>query len=150
MQRRVVWVVWPLALALMGCGGDGDTGQRASPTTTTLETHSISGSVTIRADPLDTETDGVVILGDTCSGTSGYDDLEEGAQVVVTDEANKVIGNSSLQEGNPSGDDCIFRFVVPLVPRAKFYGIEVSHRGKVTYSHDNLVSQNWTVDLSID
>jgi hypothetical protein len=134
-------------MALAACGGNDDSQQ--AQTTTTAPSHNLSGSVTI-TESLDLDTETVLELdGGSCTGTGGYDDLEQGAEVVVTDEANKIIGTSSLGEGRISGSDCIFRFVVSNLPRAKFYGVEVSHRGKVTNSYDELVTQRWTVDLSI-
>jgi hypothetical protein len=69
--------------------------------------------------------------------------------VVINDETNKVIGTSQLGDGSYTGDDCIFRFVVSNLPRAKFYKVEVSHRGQLTYSLDDLASKNWQLDLAI-
>ncbi len=42
-----------------------------------------------------------------------------------------------------------FTFTVPNLPDAGSYSVEVSHRGKLTYTKEQLDSNNWTVALSI-
>lgn len=38
---------------------------------------------------------------------------------------------------------------LPNVPDAKFYRVEVSHRGEVTFEHDQLKRNGWLVFLSV-
>lgn len=88
----------------------------------------VAGTVTI-TDNID---------GDSiCQGKDGFDDIREGTIVVIHDPANKVIATGSLRRGKGESDfptTCQFAFTVPDVPRQKFYGIEVSHRGVVTFT----------------
>jgi hypothetical protein len=35
------------------------------------------------------------------------------------------------------------------LPKTDFYKVEVSHRGALTYSYDDMKSQNWTVGLKL-
>lgn len=82
---------------------------------------------------------GVLNLDDVhCGGMGGYDDIAAGAQVKVTDAAGKTVGVGVLGGGIMSGSGptrtCEFGFQVPGVrPGAGFYGVEVAHRGVVSY-----------------
>jgi hypothetical protein len=133
-------------LALCTCGGkDSDT--QAAATTTTQERYSISGTFALngtQGEEYETESN-----GDLCYGTGGYDDIQEGAAVTVTSETSTVIGTGGLEQSNYTGAGCEFLFTVPNLPRAKFYRIEISHRGQVNFSYDDLEKQNWYVRLDI-
>ena len=97
--------------------------------------------------------DGVFHSGNKCHGTGGYDDLQQGASVTVKNEAGSIIATTSLDDGvsDPAYPTvaCDFSFVVPNVPDAKFYTVEVSHRGALTYSKDQLTANGWKVEASI-
>jgi hypothetical protein len=75
-----------------------------------------------------------------CQGDGGYDDIAQGASVTVYDAAGTVVATGSLGEGKRAtpGDtttSCVFPVTVLKVPGgSKFYGVEVTHRGKVTVS----------------
>lgn len=74
-----------------------------------------------------------------CAGRDGYDDIAAGAQVVITDAAGAVVGVGKLDGGQVSNLHCVFDFVIPGVPDGKpFYGVEVTHRGRVQYSRADL------------
>jgi hypothetical protein len=147
MRRLIVLAVAAVMAAGCGQGSKGSTATTAQATTTTLPT--ISGTAELHS------ADGVLELDDgTCTGTSGYDDLTEGASVTLRDEHGTTIGTSALGPGTLSGAGlskvCTFPFTITDVPTsAKFYAVEVSHRGAVTYSHDQLAQQGWTVGLTI-
>jgi hypothetical protein len=132
-------------LALAGCGG-GDGGNRAAATTTTQQTYVIGGTFTLVGtageDYLEAE-------GAGCFGYGGYDDVEAGLQVVVSNEANTVIGNGTLSSGEVTGDGCKFTFQVQSVPVAKFYNIEVGRRGKLSYSFDEMRAASWGVSFTL-
>jgi len=71
-----------------------------------------------------------------------------------SDAAGVVIASSSLLFGtiveDPTfGDDCKFKFVVKNVPPTDFYRIEVSHRGQLTFTHDEFEARGWTVDFEL-
>jgi hypothetical protein len=93
---------------------------------------SVTGSVTITSS-----IDG----GKTCQGVDGYDDIHGGASVVIHDSAGKVVATGALDDGVGTelatadiAVTCRFDFTVRDVPRQKFYGVEVSHRGTVTFN----------------
>jgi hypothetical protein len=71
--------------------------------------------------------------GRQCEGSGGYSDISEGASVTVTDATGKVVATGSLGVGRKDVLGCVFPFSVTGVPKSKFYGVEVSHRGIVTF-----------------
>lgn len=62
-------------------------------------------------------------------------------------ENGVVIGTGQL--AYRSGKGCVWSLMVPNVPDAKFYQVEVSHRGAASYSRSDLDKANWTIALSI-
>lgn len=107
-----------LAWGLSSSGSD-------APTTFTLR-----GAMTLTGDNVPT--------GDTnedCTGYSGYEDITKGAGVTVYDSSGRVVASGALGTGKPKSAACVFPVTVPDVPGgAKFYQVEVSHRGKITVS----------------
>ncbi|MBX3070855.1 MAG: hypothetical protein KF883_10185 [Thermomicrobiales bacterium] len=109
--------------------------------------HTLTGTFLLYGGP-----DGIdLIYGpgkQTCIGEGGYADIHEGASVRVTNEAGVVIAVGSLGAGeSPSLWQCQFAFEVSKVPQAAFYTIEVSHRGGLTYSWEELEHADWQVEL---
>ena len=74
------------------------------------------------------------LIGEPCGGgTGGYSDIREGASVTVRNEKGEILATGGLQEGFGVGEHaCLFGFAVGKVPKAKFYSVEVSHRGAIT------------------
>jgi hypothetical protein len=134
-----------LLLAVVGglaaCSGGGG---EAVPTTT-QERHVITGTFTLQG----TEGDDFVDIGDSCSGTGGYDDVEPGLQVTVSDQAGTVIGNGALGDGETISEGCQFRFELNSVPLATFYRVEVGRRGQLSYSLDQMKQASWSVELTL-
>jgi hypothetical protein len=120
-----------LAIALAGrSGGPAPMAASSAPRTNAAATLTISGSLLLRD---------VKSAANNCVGTGGYDDIVEGAQVVVTDGANAVVGVSRLLAATKSGIECEYGFTVSDVPAGRgSYAVEVSHRGKVTFKEDDL------------
>jgi hypothetical protein len=83
----------------------------------------------------------------TCSAglRGGYDDISAGTQVTVTDEGGTLIGTGQLTGGKLSMSGCRFTYRITTVPEARFYKIEVSHRGGLTYSFDEMTNQDWKI-----
>lgn len=78
-------------------------------------------------------------LNARCFGKNGYDDIHEGAQVVVTDSTGATVAVGKLGRGEYTGGTCTLPFTIDGVPEGSdFYGIEVAHRGELTYSRDDL------------
>lgn len=172
-KKRTISPVWLVVGTVLIAGAviafvatrDGaDTAPAASPTP---KTQSLSGSMTLFSD-----TGGVVVngfpsnpdqaLGRQCWGSSGYDDIDAGADVTVTDESGTVIAVGALgpgevvsfRAGNFLTDfedavRCEFEFMINDVPDAKFYGVEVSDRGELRYSRDELEANAWVIGLQL-
>lgn len=89
--------------------------------------------------------------GAACVPDDGYEDIAQGAQVVVRDGSHKTIAVGRLGLGvnaADGGSSCTFTFSVK-VPDASFYAISVSHRGSVSYSRSELARRRWTIALSL-
>jgi hypothetical protein len=143
--RRVAVLISMFAFALAGCRGN-DAKEQPQATSTTEERHSLSGTFLLNGTKGEEFLEGEA---GSCSGTSGYDDIEDGAQVTVTNEANTVIGTGYLERSENIDLACRFYFTVPNLPVAKFYSIEVSHRGQVRYSYEQMQGENWNVSLDL-
>lgn len=122
----------------------------AEPAPSPLPDHIIRGQLRLPGGNTTVDEDGAPCW------SGRYDDIEEGAQVVVTDESGETIGVGKLQEGFvevPKGfdfaaRDCVFKFVVRGVPRDReFYGIEVTHRGVVQIPAPQITEY---VELTLD
>ncbi len=103
----------------------------------------------------------------SCSGSKGYSDLKEEAQVTVKDDQSAIIGVGQLTSGTGvmgtdrrSGDGfdtrlsvyyaaCEFSFTVSGLPHRPFYTVSSGTRGGVTYTFDDLELKNWSVTLTI-
>lgn len=73
--------------------------------------------------------------GAGCRGNGGYRDIGPGVSVVVTGKAGNTIAIGELGSGEVLGGTCTFPFTVADVPAGEdFYGIEVSHRGRLQYT----------------
>ena len=74
----------------------------------------------------------------SCTGSGGFSDIHVGAQVVVTDAAGAVIAVTELGEGVVLDKECFFGFRAVAVPLGRgFYGVEVTHRGRVQFSESD-------------
>lgn len=126
-----------------GDGGSGGKGQTPGRGFTGVKSSTIAltGSMTL----YDTD---VRSYGSGCGGTGGYSDIAEGASVTIYDDAGKIVGTGHL--GNSTiigGVSCEFAFSVDVPDGKPFYQVEVTHRGKVTYSAADVKAGN--VQLSL-
>lgn len=97
---------------------------------------------------LDLSTDSFRYSG-SCHGSGGYEDIDQGTAVTVYDAKGVVIGTGRLDAGRGGHflEDCTFPFEVSDLPSAKFYQVEVSHRGKVTYSRQDVIFRKVNMSL---
>lgn len=103
-------------------------------------THVLVGSLSLK--------DGFVEGSDGCEGDGGYDDIREGAQVVVRSQG-KTIATTDLGSGRRVDGACAFLFLVSELPDAEFYSVEVSHRGGLEYSRDQMEATDWEPTISL-
>ena len=127
--------IWIAAVALIALGCSAPIQEPTQPAT-----FDVTGTFTISRVMLDG------IDGDRCNGSDGYDDIETGTQVKVSDASGKIIGLGALKAGlardtHPDWrgtDKCVFDFEVKAIPEdsGSIYGVEVSHRGVVQFTRD--------------
>lgn len=138
-------------LALVAaCSTPAATTTTAAPTTTTLATETIAGTFTLTNPQVRPPTE-------PCVGEEGFDDIQEGAQVVIRDGDGTTIANSALGPGEATSDStgpgslwyCVFAFSVEVPAGEPFYSVEVSHRGEVTYSAEEMEAADWVVSLEL-
>lgn len=89
MKKIATVVALGMSLCATGCGGDGKIDVKGEVTIAD-RIGSNGGIAADSPDPVD---------GGSCYGTGGYDDIAAGADVVVHDSGNIVIGSSTLGSG---------------------------------------------------
>lgn len=164
MRLRIALTL--LTALSVGCGSDSDGATEAAAT------ESVSGSFTVTGtwDSIAVMSpDGTVTsladstyvtqMGEWCQGTGGYDDIQEGAQVVIKNAEGKTLAFGSLEPGEISGmppDDlaedgwsCTLPFTVSGLPTVDTYAVTLGSRGEILYSHEDMVANDWTVELSL-
>src|SRR3954447_1267898 len=106
--------------------------------------------------------DSAVFVGKVCQGAGGYTDLVEGTPVVVRDGGGQVIGSGRFSAGKGAGGvrsgatgasgapaACVFAFTVKHVPDADTYSFQMSHRGEVVYTREELEDNNWKIGAAL-
>jgi hypothetical protein len=150
-----------LLIALSACTGKPVAVQpKPEPTPST---QAIAGSLTVLAQfnsptywAVDQDRTGAECGGNDSipnDQSKGYGDVDEGAQVLVKNEAGSLIATGNLGVGKvePVGryGGCVFPFSILNVPIAKFYTIEVGDRKGVTYSAQQMKDANWTIGITL-
>ncbi len=106
--------------------------------------HTLTGSIALY------DANNPFFPGPNCGGTDGYSDLAPGGQVTVRDQNATIIAVGVITDSvTTTMYSCSLNFVVKDVPEAKFYTIEVTHRGPLSYTYAELVASDWTLSLSI-
>lgn len=128
-SRRGAVVIGAVALAVAGAGLG--VALASSPSTVTLH----GGMAIMPASDSYEFGENFSVTGKSCEGTGGYSDLAPGASVTIHDASGKVIATGTLGKGvGASGIGCILQWRISNVPKSNFYGVEISHRGTVTFS----------------
>jgi hypothetical protein len=134
--RWVLPVVSGLAvLLLLAAGGViAYLALRPAAASSTASTMAVTGTVDVN-DGADGRH-----YGQPCTTVGGYQDIAEGAAVVVSDSAGKTVALGRLGPGKGvlGNNDCGFSFTVNVPAGLGFYGIEVSHRGRIQYTEADL------------
>jgi hypothetical protein len=76
---------------------------------------------------------GYTSVGNTCSGSGGYQDISAGVAVTIGDQTGKTLAVTSLQPGVFGGGGCQFTFSAK-VASATAYTVTISHRGTQTFT----------------
>lgn len=139
-KKMLIMVV--AATAIGGCANQVAAATKGSHTTPAATTHTVSGTVTL-SDP------NTAAAG--CIGLGGYSDISAGAQVTVTNQSQTVLGSTGLGAGVPdaTSTSCVYPFSFSDIPKASFYGLTLTHRGTLQYSYQDMVTNDWTVSLTL-
>lgn len=100
-------------------------------------------TMTVRGSLSVTDIDGGGWTGTTqCLLGSGYEDIVPGGQVTVTGDDGKTLAVGSLGQGKVAGIfTCTLPFTIRGVPTGeKFYRVEVTHRGAVVETEQQMRS----------
>lgn len=143
---------WPLLAALAAvavllvAGGTAGalylTRSRPSASAPTDQTLIVTGDLILT--PSDLSGALAIHQGQPCADRGGYADIQGGVSVVVYGPADEAVALGQLSEGFGNVGDfdsptCRFTFAIRDVPAGlKFYSVEVSHRGKLHYSEEQL------------
>ena len=141
-----------LGLLAGACGGQGAATSTISQDTTTTSTLVVlTGTVDLAIGGFggDRET--------LCWGHEGYDDIQEGANVVALDGEGNTLGVTDLGGGEyytpPDGEwfetTCRFSFEVELVSEAPFYTVEIAGQEGPTFKQDDLEADDWHIELTL-
>lgn len=139
------------AITLGGCAAQGSSSSTPTPTPTP-ESFQALGTITVPMDlgatlPLQ---DGKPTIGNPCIPKSGYSDIDEGTQVVVSNASGEKIALGSLDEGTlangPSGTAflnsvCQFAFTVSDIPEeGKIFSVHIGNeaRGEESFTATDL------------
>lgn len=85
--------------------------------------------------------------GGSCVTYGGYDDIAEGTAVTVRDSTGAIVGVGSLGAGQGSAYGCSFPFTVTDVPDSDFYTVEISHRGAMTFTAEDIRTSELQLSL---
>jgi hypothetical protein len=87
--------------------------------------------------------------GTGCQGTGGYSDIGPGTQVTLKDQSGTILAAGPL--GTPTNSyPCTWTAFLEQVPMDRqFYSLEVSHRGQITKSLQELQSTGYAFDVSL-
>jgi hypothetical protein len=110
------------------------------------ETHTVTGEISLHGSGSTYLSD-----GETCSGTGGYSDLDQGTQVTLHNGKGESLANSALESGiyDSSTRACVFSYSLSAVPKDTFYRLEVSHRGVLEYSYAEMQDNGWEIHSTI-
>ncbi|AOW92987.1 hypothetical protein BFN03_10830 [Rhodococcus sp. WMMA185] len=72
-----------------------------------------------------------------CEGDGGYSDIYPGRDILVYGVDESLIAKGEFVSSDKTGSTCSMHFAVEDVPRGEqFYQLEISDRGRMTYSED--------------
>ena len=93
---------------------------------------------------------------DDCAGAANYVDIYRTAVIVVTNEKGKPMWRGSITFSSGTDafkgflDQCVFRFNVPAVHRAKGYYLLVARQAPLFLSSAFIVASNYKVRLQLN
>lgn len=125
-----------LVVGMAACGSPTPVKSGRSPSSAAPLTFTVSGEILVQFDSAALEQDPNRKVGGPCVADSGFDDIRDGGDVIVTDPSGKTIGLGNLEPGQLTQDTkdsltgwCGYSFALNDVPTGfHFYGIKVGKR----------------------
>lgn len=121
-----------VAIALVSACSSAAPNDDASPSGASSQSGiTATGFIAVRSKGLDAEER---FDGGPCTALSGYEDIAQGADVVVRDSEGKTVALGALRGGSLTGVEqvdifCRFGFAIPDIPAGQgFYTFEVGNR----------------------
>jgi hypothetical protein len=97
------------------------------------EPFTVTGTLQLNGDGSITTSD--LPMGFACGGIRGYGDIGPGSAVTITDESGTLLAKGAIENSRGDKTSCMLTFKVFDVPSgAKFYKLEISHRGDMSYT----------------
>lgn len=145
MSIRFVPIALMVAGMATGCASDTD-GEARAPGES--ETMTVSGTITVLSEGAgDVWGEPEDYNGEPCEPDDGFDDINDGAQVVVYDKDGTKVGLGAVGEGVTIYDsregsgarkwpfECVLPFTVTDVPKSEgIYSLEIGSRGQVEFT----------------
>ncbi len=105
-----------------------------------LETVTVKGSFTLQDTSPSAYSTPITVSGSSCSGSGGYDDIDQGTQVTVKNGKGDILTTTSLGSGEGGRYLCTFPFSFEITEGEDRYVVSVSRRGEMGYSFADLKS----------
>jgi hypothetical protein len=97
------------------------------------EPFTVTGTLQLNGDGSITTSD--LPMGFACAGIRGYGDIGPGSAVTITDESGTLLAKGAIENSRGDKTSCMLTFkVFDVPPGAKFYKLEISHRGDMSYT----------------
>lgn len=81
----------------------------------------------------------------SCEGSSGYNDISAGAEVVISSDSGRTLRIVYLSEGAPKATGCVFYFTAAIPDKYAYYGVTVTHRGTVKFTRSEMRAPKLTI-----
>lgn len=112
-----------------------------------LEIATITGTFTLIDDDPNLYNPAIATAGSSCSGSSGYSDIDAGTQVEVKNGAGDILVTTQLGDGSGTSYQCTFPFSFEITEGEDRYVISVTRRGEISYSFTQLKDDGVTLSL---
>jgi hypothetical protein len=77
-------------------------------------------------------------IGSWCWGSNGYNDMDEGTKVVITNQDGKRLAETALKSGKGNSYSCVFEFNFQVMEGEEEYLVAVGKRGEISYTESEL------------
>jgi hypothetical protein len=138
-------------IATRHSGGNTTNGSAGTANHTIAGTanHTVDGNFTVWFPTLFEQTS----EGQPCYVPPAYGSEAGGDQVTITNGSGSTLALGTLGEGiaeTGTQGGCKFSFSIPEVPDSAFYGVSIDGHDGPQYSHAEMQSNGWSMDLHLN